>query len=259
MTDFVVDVGNSRMKWGRCSPQGIGAMATLPLDDTVAWSAQLSAWQPRPGSRWLLAGVNPEPLEKLVGFLKEANQSVQVLSDYRDVPIDVDVLEPSGVGIDRLLNALAVLSRRQAKTASVIVSVGSAVTVDVLDESGVFRGGAILPGLRLMAQALHDYTAKLPPVEVREPKTSLPGRSTTEAMVLGIHNAVVGGIALLVHRYRAGFGIGDLWLSGGDGPLIVESLRQQLRHSGLATSLWPEMTLEGIRLAGDRASLPVLK
>jgi type III pantothenate kinase len=207
----------------------------------------------------LLAGVNPKPLENLLGFLKEADQSVQVLSGYKDVPIDLDVLEPSGVGIDRLLNALAVSSRRKAKAASVIVGVGSAVTVDVLDESGVFRGGAILPGLRLMAKALHDYTAKLPLVEVRDPKTSLPGRSTTEAMVLGIHNAVVGGIALLVHRYRAGFGIGDLWLSGGDGPIIVESLLQQLRYSGLEVSHWPEMTLEGIRLAGDRANFPVPK
>ncbi|MEK7734665.1 MAG: type III pantothenate kinase, partial [Pseudomonadota bacterium] len=54
-----------------------------------------------------------------------------------------------------------------------LVDAGSAVTVDYVDQDGAFCGGAILPGLRLMAKALHDYTALLPLIEVEDAKAAL--------------------------------------------------------------------------------------
>ena len=82
------------------------------------------------------------------------------------MPLEVELEHPDKVGIDRLLNAVAANRRRQEHVAAILVDAGSAVTVDYLDGNGVFRGGAIFPGFRLMARALHDYTALLPIVDI---------------------------------------------------------------------------------------------
>src|SRR5205823_11315500 len=94
------------------------------------------------------------------------------------LPLSVALAEPAKVGIDRLLNAVAANTLRPRDMPVVIADIGSAVTVDWLDENGVFKGGAIFPGLRLMAKALNDYTALLPLVEIWRNLPPLPGTST---------------------------------------------------------------------------------
>src|SRR5207244_9869901 len=141
--------------------------------------------------------------DRLADWLRQRGEQVQVLSSAQQVPLPVRVERPESVGIDRLLNAVAASRRLQRGGAAVIVDAGSAVTDDWLDESGAFAGGAIFPGLRLMAAALHDYTALLPQVEVREPNPPLPGASTRAAMEAGIFWAVAGGIRALVGEMAA--------------------------------------------------------
>ncbi|MGH7750978.1 MAG: type III pantothenate kinase, partial [Candidatus Dormibacteria bacterium] len=139
---------------------------------------------------------------------------------------------------------VAANSRRSAGAAAVIIDAGSAVTVDCLDESGAFAGGAILPGLRLMAKALHDYTALLPLVEPPQKVPIVPGTATIPAIECGIFWAVAGGVQALLHEYRVRSGSSlVVFLTGGDGPL--------LRAVVPDAQSWPEMTLEGIRLSAE--------
>ncbi|MFO0863784.1 MAG: type III pantothenate kinase [Gemmataceae bacterium] len=104
----------------------------------------------------------------------------------------------------------------RAGKSAFLVDAGSAVTVDVVDDAGRFRGGAILPGLRLMANTLHRMTALLPLVSVEE-RYDPPGRSTVPAMQAGIFHAVLGGIESLLRSMRSNFGDeGILLVGGGD-------------------------------------------
>src|SRR5208337_4414777 len=75
------------------------------------------------------------------------------------LPLRIDLEEPDKVGIDRLLNAVAVARTAPPGRGSVLIDAGSAVTVDWLDENHAYCGGSIFPGLDLMAEALHRYTA----------------------------------------------------------------------------------------------------
>src|SRR5439155_10625545 len=114
---------------------------------------------------------------------------------------------------------------------------GSAVTVDLIDATGTFRGGVIFPGLRLMAHALHEHTALLPLVAVdrlQEP----PGTTTVDAIRSGIAQAVLGGVQRTIACYRARFAPTPMsvFVTGGDGPLLN-------RASPPIGELWPEMTL----------------
>ena len=72
---------------------------------------------------------------------------------YRDVPLTIRVDEPARVGIDRLLAALAADRLRQRDRAAIVVDLGTAITVDLVDADGAFAGGAILPGIATSARA----------------------------------------------------------------------------------------------------------
>ena len=110
---------------------------------------------------------------------------------------------------------------------------------------GTFVGGAILPGLRLMAQALHDHTALLPLISTPRAAPPAPGTSTPAAMELGVYWSVAGGVLAVLDAYRRHFDAEPaVFLTGGDGPALVGALGPTATH-------WPEMTLEGIRLAAE--------
>jgi type III pantothenate kinase len=235
---IVVDVGNSRIKWGLCSSDQVWSIASLPPDDTDAWLAQWREWKLQASQTWIVAGVHPARRDALVAWLCEQGAPVQLLTSPSQLPLKVDVEVPEKVGIDRLLNAVAANRRRQENVAAIIVDAGSAVTVDYVDGSGVFRGGAIFPGFTLMGKALHDYTALLPIVPMDD--LPPPGTSTTHAIQTGVLYAVVGGIERLIaeyqHRFPTAF---EIFLTGGDAKMLAGKLHRIIH-------VWPEMTLDGI-------------
>jgi type III pantothenate kinase len=238
--DVVVDVGNSRVKWGRCAADGVAEMTSLPHDDDRAWDARIGAWKIAPGSQWVVSGTEPSQRERVRAWLLQRGQRAHVLDSFRQLQLTMDVDVPERVGLDRLLNAVAANSVRDPGAAAIVIDAGSAITVDLVDAAGVFRGGAILPGLRLMAHALHDHTAALPLIE-QFAATPLPAKNTEDALRAGIVQAAAGGIDSIVRRLRAvGGNRCELFLAGGDALLLAPHLSGSAR-------VWPEMTLEGIR------------
>lgn len=239
MGPIVVDVGNTRVKWGLCSSAQVWSIAPLPSEDEDAWLKQWQEWKVQQDQAWIVSGVHPQRRNALVAWLKKRSDSVQVLTSPSQLPLQIDLEHPEKVGIDRLLNAVAANLRRQDNVAAILVDAGSAVTVDYLDGAGVFRGGAIFPGLGLMAKSLHDYTAMLPVVPMDDAVLP-PGTSTIQAIKAGVFHAVVGGVERLIfeyqHRYPTAF---EIFLTGGDAQLLATRLHHPAH-------LWPEMTLEGI-------------
>ncbi len=258
--DVVADVGNSRIKWGVCAKQGVTASASLPPGEPAAWDARLSDWGLTGSLIWAIGGVHPGNLEGLLEWLRGRGDTVRLLNRYDQLPIKVLADPPERVGLDRLFNAVAANARlrRGAKNrrarAAVIIDAGTAVTVDLISPDGAFEGGAIFPGRRLMAAALHDYTALLPLVLGSEASPPPVGKNTTTAIEAGIHYAVAGGINQLIRRQlgahfqRAGrLAKPAVFLTGGDAPLLQHSIDYR-------AVLWPEMTLEGLRLSAEALS-----
>jgi type III pantothenate kinase len=243
--DVVVDVGNTAIKWGRCAGGAVQDTCSLPPDGPSAWLGQAGQWGLAPPQRWAVSSVHPPRRDRLVDWLRQRGDSVAVVEDPRDLPLRVLLERPDHVGIDRLTDAVAANSRRPAGVPAVIVDAGSAVTVDWLDETGAFRGGAILPGLQLMAKALHEHTALLPFTPPPYRLEPVPGTATVPAMRAGIWWAVAGGIEALVRAYRKLSGPEPMvFLTGGDGPALAAAWERPVHH-------WPTMTLEGIRLAAE--------
>jgi type III pantothenate kinase len=117
-----------------------------------------------------------------------------VLAGPGILPLAIRVDRPGEVGADRLVNAFA--AHRLHGGPLVVVDCGTATTVDAVGPDGEFLGGAIAPGLRVGLDALAERTAKLPPIELRQPERAI-GRDTVGALQAGAvfgYQALVSGL-----------------------------------------------------------------
>lgn len=135
---------------------------------------------------------------------------------------------PETVGGDRLAQASAAWMRTRGPCT--VVAMGTAITIDGVNRHGDFVGGLIAPGLRLMARALHEHTARLPQVAPTRMRSPL-GRHTRDAIRAGISFAAQGLIReSLAHHQGRVFG------TGGDAGLFQD----------LFDVLVPDLSLEGV-------------
>jgi type III pantothenate kinase len=131
-------------------------------------------------------------------------------------------------GADRI--ALCAWSRNLFEDRAVIaVDIGTAITFDVLDSAGTYRGGLIMPGIDMMAGALHSRTAQLPLVDIRKPE-GLLGRSTAECIRSGIYWGAVkkieGLIETIADELTRDFGEStvEVIVTGGNSRLIASEI-----------------------------------
>ena len=108
--------------------------------------------------------------------------------------------KPQTIGPDRLANAVA--ARVHFGAPVVVVDFGTAVTFDVVDRAGNYVGGIIAPGLAAMTGYLHEKTALLPRIEIREPR-GIVGKSTEQAMLVGAVHGYRGLIKELIARFKS--------------------------------------------------------
>ena len=127
--DVVVDVGNTRIKWGRCQNHAVVATASLEPDDTAAWQMQRDLWRLDDGARFVVTGVHPERRGRLAEWLRQHGAAVRVVKDAAELPLVVRVEKPDHVGVDRLFDAVAANHLRSPRRGAVVVDAGSAVDI----------------------------------------------------------------------------------------------------------------------------------
>lgn len=206
---LTVDLGNSRAKFGlfeciddHVRPLALSAVSPGPDHDLAA---QLAVWvRPHSVEVCLAASSNPPMLDRLIEDWPDDLPAATAIRSARMVPVVLSVDQPDAVGLDRVLNAFAA-TRLHTGQNVIIVDSGTATTVDLVSAEGVFCGGTIFPGLRLSAHALHDYTARLPMIDMDAPNSTapeVPGRNTEAAIRAGLFWGQLGAIREIVSRLR---------------------------------------------------------
>jgi type III pantothenate kinase len=154
--------------------------------------------------------------------------------------VGIDYPKPDSIGPDRLANAVAARARFGAPV--VVVDFGTAVTFDVVDARGNYVGGIIAPGLAAMTNYLHDKTALLPKIDIREIKSAI-GKSTEEAMLVGAVHGYRGLVRGLIAELKSELRVKKLPVvaTGGYAKLIAAKLPE-------ISAVEPDLTLEGLRL-----------
>jgi type III pantothenate kinase len=154
--------------------------------------------------------------------------------------VGIDYPRPETIGPDRLANAVA--ARKRFGAPSVVVDFGTAVTFDVVDVRGRYVGGIIAPGLAAMTDYLHERTALLPRIRIRDIKTVV-GKSTEQAMLIGAVHGYRGLIRGLVQELKVELKTRRL-------PVVATGGYAALMAAGIPeiTAVDTGLTLEGLRL-----------
>ena len=209
---LAIDIGNTRAKFGifhvaQNKTVEARSIEARVLDDTTHLAHALSTWwrtqELTSPLQAVIAGSDPETRDQLITDWPFKECKPLVVSGYQQIPISVDVDVPSMVGIDRLLNVFAAAQLLSENRSVIVVDSGTATTVDLMTSDNTFRGGSILPGLRLSAHAMHDYTARLPMINVDTEPADLPevpGRNTEDAMRAGLFVGQLGAVRELIER-----------------------------------------------------------
>jgi type III pantothenate kinase len=124
----------------------------------------------------------------------------------------------------------------------VVVDFGTAVTFDVVDRRGDYIGGIIAPGLAAMTEYLHEKTALLPRLKIREPGVVV-GKNTREAMLVGAVHGYRGLVRGLIRELKQDLKLTRLPVvaTGGYASLIAKGMSE-------INAVRPSLTLEGLRL-----------
>ncbi len=237
---LLVNIGNTRFKvmtvvngrFHRVAEGPIGAMRPereFPVlgPGAVFTGAVLCSVRPSDNPSWIRA------IRKHLGL------ELLVVSWNLPLGLRLRYPKPETIGPDRLCNVCAAVARFQPPVA--VFDFGTAVTCDVVDASGAFIGGVIAPGLRMMSDYLHERTALLPAVAYRLNR-QLIGRSTIEAIQIGMHQMMAGLVREIVEGLQNRFGSAlTICATGGD----ARRLRPILRPRRVV--LVPDLTFEGMR------------
>lgn len=241
---LLFDIGNTNTHLGLADARRVVKHTDIP---TAAWSDGSAARLARKfiGGARLKGAALCSVVPRATPRVRKAVRQLWKLDTLELTPktlrgVGIDYPKPNTIGPDRLANAVAVKHHYGAP--AVVVDFGTAVTFDVVDARGNYVGGVIAPGLTAMTDYLHEKTALLPRIKIREVKTTI-GKTTEQAMLIGAVRGYRGLIRGVLAELKRELKIRRLPVvaTGGCARLIASQLPEM-------TAVEPLLTLEGLRL-----------
>ncbi len=217
---LLLDGGNSRLKWAWVENGQIGTVCHAPYRHLEPLG---DAWRQLGNKEAAVFGcaVCGDEKKKLVGA-QIGREIIWLSSMPRGLGIRNHYRNPAEHGADRWFNLLG--SRLFSQNACIIVSCGTAVTIDALTDDGHYLGGSIMPGFHLMKESLAVKTAHLnKPLGKIYPFPT----TTSNALASGIMDAVCGGIILMHGRLKEKIGLEkpvDIIVTGGGAQRVGEAM-----------------------------------
>lgn len=239
--ELVVDVGHSRVKWGRCRAGRLidASVGSCPLDAPEALLAVLEResiadliWSPQ---------SHGAAIDRLDNDFRALGVSCRaVTTGALDLPVAAAYPD---LGADRWL-ALQ-WPWLQTRGALCIIDCGTAVTVDAVDGQGRHLGGWIMAGLSTLRGGLERTAPRLPAPESEATATSGPATDSAQAIGRGFRLQLIGGIQKALAELRPPLGPDfECWLTGGDALLLADALERPVNHD-------PHLVLRGLALAAS--------
>ncbi len=246
---IAIDCGNTRLKWARFEGLERRDGGHASFRDEADPFAALGSVLIDESERVLVANVAGDAVAARVAdavSMALGREPEFVAVEASAHGIECAYPDPGTLGVDRWVAMIA--ARRLVDGPFVVVGAGTALTVDAVDGSGRHLGGLILPGDRLMLEALASRAEQLPAVE---PAGGAPaglgllGRSTAEAMSHGARLALVAAVDRAAAAVSAALDATlTVFLTGGDAPALADWLASE-------ASVRADLVLEGLAVIGE--------
>jgi type III pantothenate kinase len=261
---IAVDIGNSATKFGIALNGRIAIRDVFVVENDRPINAEAMHWLSiRPESNWSICSVNNLRTVELQNWLRRNRPNDRVnLIQANDIDLVAQVDSRESLGRDRLVGAWRA-RQLYPQGALVVIDAGTAVTIDLVDAQSVFQGGLIFPGARTMLKILAKQTAALPDLSKREVQAAddnaeltpaatsatcqsiepsrfpVVGRSTQQAILLGVYQTQLSTLVKVVEAHRERFGEPlSVITTGGGMPELRRWLPQDWQHH-------PHLVLEG--------------
>lgn len=190
---LTIDIGNSNIVLGGVEGENIVFEARLRTDPTktsdeycidLKMILEVYGVKAAEIEGSIIGSVVPQVLNSVQTAIKKlTGKAALVVGPGLKTGLNIRIENPSQTGADLVVGAVAAL--REHKPPMIIVDMGTATTIMVLDKDGAFIGGAIAPGVKISLDALTDRTALLPGLQLDQPKRAI-GRNTIDCMRSGI-------------------------------------------------------------------------
>ncbi len=242
---LAIDSGNSRVKFG-----------IFDGSDLIERSAADTGWDVETFqigqvfgetiasriSRIVVCTVVPHFDAAFLTMAEKLNVPISFAGPESDLGISIKYDPPQSLGVDRMMAASAAF--RLFGGPCIVCSFGTATTIDAVDADGVFRGGSIAPGLRMMTEALGRGTAKLPIVEIHPPANVI-GDSTVEAIRSGVFYGHIGIVEGIISRIKTVLEMDAMVVATGGFAGITS------KHTDILDVVDEALVLKGLAMLGS--------
>lgn len=222
--------GGSRTKLSDCLKS---AWSKIPINE--------SSKEKKHDGVIVVSSVKPVWTKIIAGIAKDdLGEKIYVIGKEIPLPMTLWVDEPDKVGTDRVVSAAAAFD--VVEDAIVVADFGTAVTIDLVDENGIFLGGVICPGFEISAKALKNNTAQLPKAKITRPEAPY-GKNTIDAINCGLYYSAVGMLQEVIRRYAENIGKWPQTIITGSGAKTIQ------QDCEFIDSFVPNLVVKGIILA----------
>ena len=232
---LTVDVGNSNIVLGGIREDAIAFEARLRTDATktsdeycIDLKMILEVYHIKAdeieGS--IIASVVPQVLNSMkTAIVKLTGKQPLVVGPGLKTGLNIAIENPSQAGADLVVGCVAAL--REHKAPMIIVDMGTATTMIVVDKNNAMIGGCIMPGVKISMDALTDRTALLPGLQLDQPKKAI-GRNTIDCMRSGLMLGAACMIDGMIDRMEEELGYETTVIATGG---IAKFVMPMCRHS----------------------------
>ena len=236
---LLFDIGNTHTHLGLADRRHVRRQVNVPTRDWFSGNANKLAAE-FVGAKKIEGVVLCSVVPRATPLVRKAVRAIWNLETLELTPktvcgVGIDYPKPDSIGRDRLANAVAAKFHFGAP-------------VVVVDAKGNYAGGIIAPGLAAMTDYLHEKTALLPKIKIREVKSAI-GKSTEHAMLVGAVQGYRGLVRELIGELKRELRAKKLPViaTGGYAKLIAAKLPE-------ISAVLPELTLEGLRLVWEKSA-----
>lgn len=240
--NLLIDLGNSRLKWGLGKGRDIKSGEPIGLDHGLFFEKLLYEWKDiKAPQQVAISSVSSESLiEQICRVAKRLWPSIETIiaqTSAQACGVQNAYQRPDQLGVDRWLCLLAL--RYFHSLPACVVDCGTAITVDMLNKQGIHLGGLIMPGLTLMKKALYQGTQQL---QFSEQQYAAGLSDSTEAGIYsGTLFSAVGMVEHVLGKQDENF---NLILTGGDADLLAGNISLDL-------TIEPDLVLQGLSVYLD--------
>jgi type III pantothenate kinase len=215
-----VDIGNQYAKFLKFNADGTaGVPSSFP---TRQWEHMMDLPEHQ-NATWIISDVSRS-------VAKTNRNRVYMLSVQMKWPFEMAYHTPHSIGFDRLCGLAGALFLDPESQCHMVISLGTCITIDTIDENNIYHGGNISPGMLMRYKALHTFTANLPLLDCME---SPPywGFDTHTAIHAGVQHGIIAEINQYIEGHRYQFPYAPVYLSGGDALYFMPSVKKKINTS----------------------------